>query len=94
MADNTTYRDPSVTTTTDDTHSSSSTGNANWLKWALVAFAVLIGLWLLLSLFTADDDGVRVVNTENDTVAVEPDNDAVEVEEGATGSAPATIATD
>jgi hypothetical protein len=70
MADRTDYRDPNVTTSRD----ASSGGMPSWLKWVLVALAIVLALWLILSFFDMDETG---------GVTTTADPDAVIVEEGA-----------
>jgi hypothetical protein len=60
------YRDPKVTTTND-----SSGGMPSWLKWVLIAIAVIAVLWLLSALFMPDNDAARVGTTDPDAVILD-----------------------
>lgn len=76
MADNTKYRDPKVTTSADANDKSG--GSPSWLKWVLIAIAVLVALWLLMSLLGADDEVTRV--GDPDAVVVQPEGEVVTTE--------------
>jgi hypothetical protein len=69
MADNRTdYRDPHVSTSKD-----TSGGMPSWLKWALIALAVIAAIWIIAALIPSGDE--VPVGTTADPVVIEEGTD-------------------
>jgi hypothetical protein len=67
MADNRTdYRDPHVSTSKD-----SGGGMPSWLKWALIALAVIAVVWIVAALIPSDNEAA-IGTTEPAVVTEEP----------------------
>lgn len=67
MADQTEYRDPKVTTSRDATIA----GSPSWIRWALIALAVLAAIWIISALIPSGD-GAAVDTTDPAVVTTDP----------------------